>query len=136
MHIQLSHVIVLVSVVYLGSCATTVETPVEPKIDVIPDKSLSDVTDTEWEACQERAENSIKRGGGPGLGDTGERAAYTYGGILGSLIALGSAKSRHDEGATAEQQEKRYYTYWNTMKECLRSKGYIVPDDSDEVERP
>ena len=132
---RLSLVLPLVAIVY--GCGTTVETQPALGAETVPDKPLSSITDHDWEECQQLAERSIKgHGPGPGLGDTGERAASTYGGALGAIIALISAKSRSPGDATAEQQEQNYYLYWNTMKNCLRSKGFIVPDDSDEVERP
>jgi hypothetical protein len=121
----------------VNGCGSTVETQTVSEAAATPNKPLSAVTDHDWEECQQRAQDGIKgREPGPGLGDTGERAAYTYGGALGAIIALISAKSRSPETYTQEEQEERYYTYWKTLKDCLKNKGYIVSDDSVEVERP
>ena len=121
------------------------ETPKVLDAKTVSDKPLSSVTEHEWYECQQLAEKSIKYyepelDPGPGLVGTGERVVSTYGGALGAITALISAKSRLPETGTEEQTEEQieesYYTYWNTFKECLRDKGYLISDDSVEVERP
>ena len=131
----LSAALALASV--LSGCAhTTIDSPSAAfKSEHVTDRSLASITDAEWGDCKEQA-RSIIESGGSGLGDTGERALYTYGGLLGAIGALMSAGSRADEDHLAEEQERKYQLYWATMKSCLRSKGYKVPDDSVEVHRP
>jgi len=121
----------------LGGCAGSVEIPESSEPITVPTNPLSSVTDHEWDTCRQQAAKAIRDPGpGPGLGDTGERAAYTYGGAIGAIIALMSAKSRAPTSHSEEELEHRYQIYWQAMKNCLRSKGYIVTDEKTEVERP
>jgi hypothetical protein len=131
-------------VAIVGGCASKVEVPdasqpiaVPAKPVAVPTKPLASVTDDEWDECRQQAAETIRDPEpGPGLGDTGERAAYTYGGAIGAIISLMSAKSRAPATHSEDELEERYRIYWKAMKYCLRNKGYIVADDKIEVERP
>jgi len=121
----------------LAGCTSSVEVSEQSNPAAVPTKPLSSVTDHEWNECRQQAAISIRDPEpGPGLGDTGERVAYTYGGAIGAIIALMSAKSRAPATHSEKELEERHRIYWKAMKTCLRGKGYVVTDDKIEVERP